>query len=450
MQSGSENMNSRIHGSIGSMTAVLAILINGAVAQQADRSQQMIRRMDRNGDGRISREELPEQMRRFFDRVDADHDGFITLEEDRAFRATRSRRQQGQQGGLPPDGADFFNRLDRNRDGALDREELPPPIRAQFDRLDRNHDGTISKEEAQAFQRGTARRRNKQRRQQAPSTPPTQTNVAYGRHEKQRFDIWVVKAPEPTPLVLFIHGGGFRGGDKRGANGALVDKLLEAGIAVASLNYRLTDVGPFPMQMHDCARALQFIRFHAKEYNIDPKRVGSSGGSAGAGISEWLAFHDDLADPKSNDPVARQSTRLTCIAPFAAQTSYDPRFVQKLFDTDDVEGAFFPLFGLKSPEDVNNPKFWPLFEEASPLHHLTADDPPVFVYYSQPNTELPPNPRGRMYIHHPGFGFALKKEMDKLGIPCTLRLKEESPRLPVDDIVAFYRRYLRPSPPSRP
>lgn len=442
-------MNPQTHWPLGGMTVALAILITSARAQQPDRSQQMIRRFDRNGDGKVDRNELPERMRQAFDRVDADHDGFITVEEDRAFRMGRNRRQPGTQGTAPGE-ADFFTRLDRNGDGKLTRDELPPPIRARFDELDRNHDGAISQDEAQAFRRGAARHRNNQRRRQAPSIPPTHADVAYGPHEKQRFDIWVVKAPTPAPLVLFIHGGGFRGGDKRGANGALVDKLLGAGFAVASLNYRLTDVGPFPMQMHDCARALQFIRFHAKDYNIDPKRVGSSGGSAGAGISEWLAFHDDLADPESDDPAARQSTRLTCIAPFAAQTSYDPRFILKLFDTDDVESAFFAFYGMKTPEDVNNPKFWPLFEEASPLHHLTADDPPVFVYYSQANTELPPNPPGRQYIHHPKFGFVLKKKMDELGIPCTLRLKEESPRLPVDEIVAFYRRYLQPVAPPKP
>ena len=77
--------------------------------------------------------------------------------------------------------------------------------------------------------------------------------------------------------------------------------------------------------MHDAARALQTIRSKAKEWNLDPKRVGATGGSAGACTSLWLALHDDLADPKSSDPVARESSRLTCAAVSGAQTSLDPK-----------------------------------------------------------------------------------------------------------------------------
>jgi len=61
----------------------------------------------------------------------------------------------------------------------------------------------------------------------------------------------------------------------------------------------------------------------------------SGGGSAGAGISLWLGFHDDLADPDNEDPVLRESTRLSCMAVYNGQTSYDPRFIRDLFpDTD--------------------------------------------------------------------------------------------------------------------
>ena len=85
------------------------------------------------------------------------------------------------------------------------------------------------------------------------------------------------------------------------------------------------------------------------------------------------------------------------------------------------------------------------FEEASPIHHLTKDDPPVFLYYPQPNEPLPPNPTGRQYIHHPKFGFLLKKEMDALGIACVVKLRAdyaETERTPVDDCVAFFKEKL--------
>ena len=86
--------------------------------------------------------------------------------------------------------------------------------------------------------------------------------------------------------------------------------------------------------MHDSARALQFLRLNAERYRVDPRRVAAYGGSAGSGISQWLAYHDDLADPDNPDPVLRQSTRLVAVAPYNAQSSYDPRFVRQLMNSD--------------------------------------------------------------------------------------------------------------------
>src|SRR5262249_58540664 len=79
----------------------------------------------------------------------------------------------------------------------------------------------------------------------------------------------------------------------------------------------------------DGARAIQFLRSKAAEWNLDPKKFAATGGSAGAGISLWVGFHDDLADPVSTDPVSWQSTRLTCMAVLGAQASYDPRWIQR-------------------------------------------------------------------------------------------------------------------------
>jgi acetyl esterase/lipase len=214
---------------------------------------------------------------------------------------------------------------------------------------------------------------------------------------------------------------------------------------VAAVNYRLSDAAPYPAQMHDSARALQYIRLHAEEYNIDPERIGAFGGSAGSGISQWLGFHDDLAEPDAVEPVRRQSTRLAAVAPFNAQSSYDPRVIWKLMDTNQVEEALRPFFGLKSAEDVNNPKFHPLFEDSSPINHLTADDPPILVFYSQRNDPLPKNSSGKEHIHHPKFGFLLKEKADKLGVECTLLLREDYPDgFPVKEFAAFFEEKLEP------
>jgi acetyl esterase/lipase len=127
-----------------------------------------------------------------------------------------------------------------------------------------------------------------------------------------------------------VHGGGWLNGDKSSFNNT--DPYLEAGVSVVSIDYRFVSEAkaagvkpPVAWPMHDAARALQFVRSKAKEWNLDASRIAASGSSAGACTCLWLALHDDLADPKSDDPVARQSTRLLCAAVAKAQTSLDPK-----------------------------------------------------------------------------------------------------------------------------
>lgn len=345
-------------------------------------------------------------------------------------------------------GARIVKGHDRNGDGKLTLEEYPERHRDKFKSADINGDGYVEPSEQDAFFKRVFRKggKNNQRdpaRNRGTQGPAaTYADIEYGSHKKQRFDLWLAKNDKAAPLLIYIHGGGFRGGDKRGVNRKLLKKMLENGVSFASLNYRLTDVGPYPMQMHDCARALQFIRHNAAKYNIDPKRVGAFGGSAGSGISQWLAFHEDLADPQSDDPICRQSTRLVGVAPYNAQTSYDPRFIKELFNTKEVESALIAFFGMKGPDDIHDKKFHQLFEDASPINHLTKDDPPVFFHYNQANTPLPENSRGNQHIHHPRFGLVLKEKMDKLGIECTVRLKEESPQFPVEEVAGFFFRHF--------
>ena len=337
-----------------------------------------------------------------------------------------------------------FARLDRNKDGKLTRDEFPQQFRGLFDQIDANRDGVVEPHEDVAY--NLARLKVQARPAgggRGGRAAPTHADLKYGPHERNVLDLWQAKSDSPVPLVIYYHGGGFSGGDKRSVNPALLQKLLDAGVSVAAANYRLTNVAPFPAQMHDCALALQWLRHNAAKYNLDPKRVGATGGSAGAGISQWLAFHDDLADPKSKDPVRRQSTRLSVAVVYGAQTSYDPRVIQKMFDTKQIHPALIALFGMASPEDVSKAKFHPLFEESSPIHHATADDPPVMLFYPQANKPLPPGSSGNAHIHHPKFGAMLKAKLDKLGVECVVLLREDNPGgTPVDKYVAFFLKHL--------
>jgi acetyl esterase/lipase len=250
-------------------------------------------------------------------------------------------------------------------------------------------------------------------------------DLSYGPHERNTLDIWLARSEDPTPVVVFFHGGGFRAGDKSQLRPVMLNALLKQGISVAAANYRLTNSAPFPAQMHDAARAVQFIRSKAADWHIDKKRFAAFGGSAGAGISMWLAFHDDLADPNSKDSVARQSTRLTCAGAVGGQSTYDPHVMRQWFEVSFVMNhphpALRPFYGVDSPADFEKPEVRELMVEASPITHLTKDDVPVFCQYGVANDKVTADTPRSAWAHHPIFGIKLQEQMEELGIECALQ-----------------------------
>jgi acetyl esterase/lipase len=246
-----------------------------------------------------------------------------------------------------------------------------------------------------------AQRRKAKRPVKRPE--PTVANFAYGNDsERQVLDFWQAESDEPTPVVVLIHGGGWRAGDKSTYNKVGIKPFLDSGISAAAINYRFIqqameqDVEP-PVKacLYDAARAIQTIRSKAKEWNIDPQRIGATGGSAGACTSLWLALHDDLAQPKSDDPIASESTRLTCAAVIGAQTSLDPKQVREWIPNAIYGGHAFGFAegGRKMPDQFelltqNREKLMPLIKKYSPIELVTSDDPPIYLSY--PTQKQPP------------------------------------------------------------
>lgn len=248
---------------------------------------------------------------------------------------------------------------------------------------------------------------------------PDVVNVRYGQHARNVLDLYLATSNAPTPLLLHFHGGGFRTGDKRSVSDGLVELCRKRGISVASVNYRLSDTAVAPAQMMDAARAVQFLRHHASRWNLDPTRFAATGTSAGGGISLWLAFHDDLAEPTADDPIRRHSTRLTSAAVIGAQVSYDPRWIRAHVGGRAHEHPALPqLYGIPIDELESTPDAHRLFAQISPITYLTRDDPPVWLIYREPDEPLAPDAPPGASIHHPRFGHALKREMDELGIEC--------------------------------
>jgi acetyl esterase/lipase len=260
----------------------------------------------------------------------------------------------------------------------------------------------------------------------APSVPrPTVANVRYGTHERHVLDFWKAESASPTPLVLVIHGGGWSGGEKERVD-RFVDlpALLREGISVAAINYRFIKMAeaegiepPVRAPLHDAARALQTIRSRAGEWNLDKTRVGAAGGSAGACSSLWLAFHDDLADPDSNDPVARESSRLHCAAVTGAQTTLDPRQMKEWTPNSRYGGHAFGLANFAQFLEARD-RIQPWIAEYSPYALVSRDDPPVYLIYKAPPAL---GQEERDPTHTANFGAKLQEQCRALGVPCELR-----------------------------
>ena len=259
--------------------------------------------------------------------------------------------------------------------------------------------------------------------------PATFVNEKYGKHERNNFDIWLAESDVPTPLVIYIHGGGFISGDKsRYYKLEDVTRFLDAGVSVATINYRFMNEPPYGIlaSMEDSKRCLQFIRHNAQKYNIDKERIACAGGSAGAGTALWLAFSDDMLDQKSGDPVMKESTRIACAGAFATQATYD------ILKWDQILGLpdGFPLveknsiaraYGFKSADHVDAAAAEKIRQDLDFLSKMHKDVPPFFVYNKQKGGI--PTDQDELN-HHPKHAKALKDRAMEVGAEAVIYAPE--------------------------
>lgn len=254
--------------------------------------------------------------------------------------------------------------------------------------------------------------------------PPTRCGVPYGPHSRNVLDCWQADSDQPTPFVFVVHGGAWIEGEKeRISRFVEVDALLKAGISVVAINYRFVHQAgntspepPVSVPLLDTARAVQFVRSKAGDWNLDRSRMGAAGGSAGACACLWLAFTDDLAQPGSSDPVARESTKPSCVAVKWAQTTLDPLQMREWTPNSHYGGH---AFGYASFEQflANRERILASIEKYSPLALIKAGAPPIYLYYDAPpalgQDELDPT-------HTANFGLKLRERCAALHVACDL------------------------------
>ncbi len=248
----------------------------------------------------------------------------------------------------------------------------------------------------------------------------TVVSIAYGPHPLQKMDLWMTPSDRPHPVLVRIHGGGWYGGKPTELHGPMKE-LLARGVAIAVIRYRPTSTHPLPAPVHDAARAVQFLRAHAKEWNLDRRRFAATGPSAGGTIALWLAVHDDLANPDALDPVLRESTRLSAAASRNAPTSIEPEVIERWVGPeplrDPMIAAAVGEATIEAAQDRQD-RYGPIYAEFSPIRHISADDPPVFLRYTDHDVS------GTEAIHHPIFGIRFQERSAAIGHESHLRTSD--------------------------
>jgi acetyl esterase/lipase len=308
--------------------------------------------------------------------------------------------------------------------------------------------------------------------------PPAKTNshnlfylqdYPYGSSPRATMDVWLPASTSPTPLVIFVHGGGFTGGDKsfvltaESSNNSTfiadIDLLLDNGIAVASINYELLDTENEQEGVIKCLteikRSVQFFRRLSSHFNIDEDKIAMVGQSAGAGAALWLAAKDDMADAEASDPVLRESTRLAAAVLLETQSTYD---IVKWFTVVyneyqltpyDLEDAFLFVsqvrlfYGISDLTEVLTPPMAEYRQNLDMLSMISSDDPPLYI--ENVNINVAPPSNVSMVNHHAFHAQKLHLKAQEVGIE-TVCYYGKNPLLYQDptseDYVSFLIRVL--------
>ncbi|MEN3940592.1 alpha/beta hydrolase fold domain-containing protein [Prosthecobacter sp. SYSU 5D2] len=288
--------------------------------------------------------------------------------------------------------ARMFTQLDANRDGKLSKEELPERMRPNFERLDTDKDGFISKAEHLAVAAGRA---STGRPQQGPRPVPAgveaRLDLPYAENEnpRQKLDLYLPKerkADKPLPVIVFIHGGGWRNGDKAGGIGNLGRFVASGDYAGVSVGYRLTGEAQWPAQIHDCKAAIRWIKAHAEEHGLDATKIGVWGTSAGGHLVSMLGTSGDVKELEGTlGKHLDQDSQVTCVANYYGPENFIT-MVRQPSTIDRSQGRDYPealLLGGPVPEREA------VAREASPVTHVSAGDAAFFTAHGTKDPVVP-------------------------------------------------------------
>lgn len=209
---------------------------------------------------------------------------------------------------------------------------------------------------------------------------------------RQTLDLLVPKAEsdKPRPVVAFIHGGAWLGGDKRPALAQVAKFAASGDYAAVSIGYRLSGEAKWPAQIHDCKAAIRWIKANAEKYNLDADKIGIWGSSAGGHLVAVLGTSAGVEEMDGKlGPHTDQSTSVACVADFFGPTDFSQmskaKHANSPIDHDDARAPEALLIGGAIPENKEKAA------TANPITYVSENDPPFLIVHGTEDPLVPFN-----------------------------------------------------------
>jgi acetyl esterase/lipase len=240
----------------------------------------------------------------------------------------------------------------------------------------------------------------------------TEENVPYREVDGRQLQLDIAYPADTSrkhPAILFIHGGGWRGGNRQTYRRE-IEEAARRGYVAATVSYRLTEPDksghakyPFPAAVHDVKAAVRFLRQHADQYGIAPDRIGVTGGSAGGHLSLMLGLTDadDGLEGETKGDVP--GTRVQAVV-----NVFGPTDMVLLHKTSPGAAPIVVSFLAGTPDSAAE-----AYRQSSPITFVTKDDPPTLTIHGTADTLVPPDQAER-----------LDQALQKAGVPHELLLLE--------------------------
>ena len=227
----------------------------------------------------------------------------------------------------------------------------------------------------------------------AAEPPPGEISVihdiVYREGSSRRWKLDLARKPtpkgKPRPAIAVIHGGGWIEGDKssfasreHGVPGNIVD-FAALGFVAVSINYRLADEAKFPAALEDCKCAVRWLRAHARDYDLDPERIGAFGNSAGGHLAMLLGMLGKEAGPEGDGPYQEFSSRVQAVVSDSGPIDL----------AEEYKGGVLREVCARFIGGPPEGKLEAVYRMASPAHHITATVPPLLLMYGTDDAQVP-------------------------------------------------------------